>query len=288
MTGDRPALDHVRRARKTGDAMASTIARTAGRALFGENALAYAAFRPAYPERVFDILRTRCGAGEGKTVFEVGAGTGLATAPMLAMGCRVTAVEPDARLAAFLADSQAVHASRLAVQIAPFEEAVMPPGSFDLGIAATSLHWIDPGLALTRAYRLLRPGGHWAMWWNIFGDPDETDTFQRHTHGLFERLSKSPSHGDGPKGHFGLDTKRRVAELEQAGFGSILAEEVRWRPVLSRQQILGLTATFSPVVRLPEIERREFLDRLGTIVDEEFGGSVWRHFMTAIYTARRP
>ncbi|MFC2249020.1 class I SAM-dependent methyltransferase [Labrys portucalensis] len=268
--------------------MASTIARTAGSVLFGENARAYATFRPGYPERVFDILRARCGAGEGRTVFEVGAGTGLATAPLLAMGCRVTAVEPDAKLAALLVDSQAAYAERLAVQVGPFEEAALSPGSFDLGIAATSLHWVDPDLALTKAFHLLHPGGHWAMWWNIFGDSDEPDAFQQRTHALFERLSKSPSHGDGPKGHFGLDRKRRIAELEQAGFRSIVAEELRWRPVLNRQQILGLTATFSPVARLPEIERQAFLGRLGAIVDEEFGGRAQRHFMTAIYVARRP
>ena len=145
-TRGRPALGHTRTG-QTGNAMASTIARTAGRVLFGENARAYAAFRPGYPERVFDILRARCGAGEGRTVFEVGAGTGLATAPLLAMGCRVTAVEPDAKLAALLVDSQAAYAERLAVQVGPFEEAALSPGSFDLGIAATSLHWVDPDLA---------------------------------------------------------------------------------------------------------------------------------------------
>ena len=268
--------------------MPSTIARTAGRTLFGENALGYAAFRPDYPDRIFEILKTRCGVGEGKAVFEIGPGTGLATAFLLAMGCRVTGVEPDARLAAFLVDSQAACADRLSVQVVSFEEAAMPPAFFDLGIAATSLHWIDPGLALAKAFRLLRSGGHWAMWWNIFGDPDEADAFHQRTHALFERLQKSPSHGDGTKGHFGLDSKNRIAELEQAGFQSIIAEEVRWRPVLNKQQILGLTATFSPVVRLPEIERQAFLNRIGTIVDEEFGGRVVRHFMTAIYTARRP
>lgn len=268
--------------------MPATIARTAGRTLFGENARAYAAFRPDYPDRIFEILETRCRVGEGKSVFEIGPGTGLATVPLLAMGCRVTAVEPDARLAAFLVDSQNAHADRLNVQTVTFEEAIMPAASFDLGIAATSLHWIEPGQALAKAFHLLRPGGHWAMWWNIFGDPDEADAFHQCTHALFERLQKSPSHGDGPKGHFGLDRKHRIAELEQAGFESIIAEEVRWRPVLNKQQILGLTATFSPVARLPKIERQAFLDRIGAIVDEEFGGRVMRHFMTAIYTARRP
>jgi SAM-dependent methyltransferase len=51
-----------------------------------------------------------------------------------------------------------------------FEEAALDAGSFDLGISATAFHWLDEATALTKIAELLRPGGWWAMDWNVFGD----------------------------------------------------------------------------------------------------------------------
>jgi hypothetical protein len=57
-----------------------------GRRLFGNDPLAYANARPDYPEKVYQRLRTRCELGPGISVFEIGAGTGLATQRLLALG----------------------------------------------------------------------------------------------------------------------------------------------------------------------------------------------------------
>ncbi|WP_158259798.1 class I SAM-dependent methyltransferase [Phyllobacterium phragmitis] len=257
-----------------------------GRSIFGTNAQAYHQARPGYPARVFEILQTTCGADVD--VFEIGPGTGQATEPLLDYGCRVTAIEPDERLAAFLDVRLKKHAARLTIDRHPFEDIELPAGSFELGIAAMSLHWLSPEIALAKAFRLLRSGGKWAMWWTVFGDPDDMDDFQRQTQSLFKKIgaqSFTPVAGWTP---FALERDKRLAELEKASFTETVYEKVRWSPVLSTRQVLELTATFSPVARLPEIERVCFLDDIARIAEREFNGSVRRNFVTAIYTAHKP
>ena len=58
---------------------------------------------------------------------------------------------------------RAVHnmarSSRVQVRTAPFELAILEPERFDLMLAATSWHWIDPVLRYEKAARVLRPAG---------------------------------------------------------------------------------------------------------------------------------
>jgi hypothetical protein len=69
-----------------------------GRHLFGNDPLAYANGRPDYPEELYHRLRIRCELGPGISAFEIGAGTGLATQRLLALGVsRLWAIEPDPR-----------------------------------------------------------------------------------------------------------------------------------------------------------------------------------------------
>ncbi|EQD38338.1 Methyltransferase type 11, partial [mine drainage metagenome] len=51
-----------------------------------------------------------------------------------------------------------------------FEEVPLRPGSFDLGVAATSFHWLPERRGLRKVARALRPGGWWAAWGNEHGD----------------------------------------------------------------------------------------------------------------------
>lgn len=149
-----------------------------------------------------------------------------------------------------------------------------------------ALHWLQPDRALAKVFQLLRPGGWWAMWWTVFGDPDDMDAFQRQTQSLFQPLSRSPSHASSRP--FALDKEARMTELRAAGFQHPTHEEIRWAPILTTRQVVGLTATFSPVARLPEAERRRFLAEIERIADVEFGGHVRRKFVTSIYLARKP
>jgi SAM-dependent methyltransferase len=147
------------------------IERDAGRLLFGDDPGAYDKGRPEYPERVYELLSERFAVGPGTRVLEIGAGSGLATRRLEKLGAAsIVAVEPDARLAAYLGDR--VSGAAVKVIAKPFEAVQLAPASFDLAISATAFHWLEQASALRKVADLLRPGGGWEIpiirtpsWW---------------------------------------------------------------------------------------------------------------------------
>jgi SAM-dependent methyltransferase len=257
-----------------------------GRYLFGNDPVAYANARPAYPVELYQRLQARCGLGPEISVFEIGAGTGLATQQLLALGVsRLLAIEPDPRLAGFL--RARFSSSQLEIDQSTFEEAKLQEAQFCLGVAATSFHWLDQRSALAKVYRCLRPGGWWAMWWTHFGSC-EPDAFQLATDHLFVQTPDSPSGGGKERPPFALDRQSRLQDLTTSGFNQAEVELWRWTLRYNTARLVALYSTFSPIQALEPGSRRVFLTNLARIAEEQFGGCVERPFITVLYTARRP
>lgn len=259
------------------------ITQEEGRSAFGADAANYDAARPEYPAWVFDDLRARCGLTREAQVFEIGPGTGLATRHLMAAGADVMAIEPDERLAKVLKgrspDVRVVHSI--------FETAVLPLGSFDLGVSATAFHWVDQRNGLRKVASLLKPGGWWAMWWNVFGDISREDAFHDATVHLLEG-GTTPSHPPTFKHPFGVDREARLADLKNAGlFTDVDVRMENWTLVLDPAQVRALYATYSQFAPLPPGERERILDALADIAATQFNGRVERNMVTALYTARR-
>jgi SAM-dependent methyltransferase len=267
--------------------MRERLSLSAGREAFGDDPAAYHAARPDYPDALYAELARRTGVRPGTRAFEIGPGTGIVTRRLLGMGVdSLAAIEPDARLAAWL--GTAVHSPSLTIRNATFEDADLEPAGFDLGVAATSFHWLDQASALAKARDVLRPGGWWAMWWNHFGGDKEKDAFQRATDPLFAATPVVPSHGRTGGPPFALDRDSRLADLAAAGFEDAEARSWRWTLTLPTQRLVALYATFSPVHALAPDARTAFLADLARIADQDFGGAVERPFTAMLYTARRP
>ena len=265
------------------------IDREAGRRAFGADPGGYDQARPAYPDEVFDALVQRCGLRPGTATFEIGPGTGLATFPLLDRGARpLVVVEPDERLAAWLRERIARTGAAVELCATSFEDAVLPEASFDLGVSATAFHWIEPAVGLAKVARLLRPGGWWAMWWTVFGDPERPDPFHDATVGLLERLATSPSAGVSWRAPYALDVASRVADLEAAdAFEAIHFDRRVDSLLLDPDRVRALYATFSSINVLADAERERLLDAIAGVAEKQFAGSVERRVTTATYFARR-
>ena len=262
------------------------LARSFGRQAFGEDPANYDAARPDYPDWVFDELRERCGLGPSCATFEVGAGTGKATRPLLAAGADpLVAIEPDARLADFLRGS--IDSPSLQVVNATFEDAELSSADFDLGLAATSFHWVEALSGLNRVAGWLRPGGWWAMVWNVFGDASRPDAFHDATDALLRDGPKSPSQTATGTAN-ALQTNDWKSAFGRCGaFEDIACRSEAWDLVIDPDQVVALYATYSNITAFPPDERREVLAELRRIAADEFGGRVIRNMITILYTARR-
>jgi SAM-dependent methyltransferase len=119
---------------------------------YGLHADRYRRFRPGYPDWLFDRAAELCGPHRQRAV-ELGAGSGQATPKILERFDHVTAVEPDADMAALIPADP-----RLTVLVSPAETAPLPEG-LDAAFSATAFHWMDAAVVGRRVAQALRPGG---------------------------------------------------------------------------------------------------------------------------------
>jgi hypothetical protein len=264
----------------------ASLERSFGREAFGADPANYHSARPPYPQATWEALVQGAGLRAGIDILEIGAGTGLATLPLLAHDpARLVAIEPDRRLAGFL--TKAADDPRLTVIDETFEDVELRPASFDLVISATAFHWLDPVPALKGISDMLRDDGAVALIWNDFGDAGRPDPFHEATAHLFEGHRVSAGNGLG-RLSFASDADARLADFDAAGFVADAPQFLRWTLALDPGGVRALYSTYSNVTALPAPEQARLLDGLFDIAATQFAGRVERNMTTAIYTARRP
>lgn len=134
---------------------------------FAKRVPEYEAGRPEYPDALLDDLPLTA----ARTVLDLGAGTGKFTKMLAA---RITNLESARRPQLVAVEPVREMADRLAGRGLPVElragsaEAIpLPDGAADLICCAQSFHWFDYEPASAEIHRVLAPGGHLALIWNI-------------------------------------------------------------------------------------------------------------------------
>lgn len=150
------------------------------------------------------------------------------------------------------------------------------PRDLDLVVAATSLHWVDTTAVLPRVHAALRPGGHLAAWWTVFGDRDVGTPFRDRV----REISRAGGLGDRDAAPRPMLLDARRAELEAGGlFTSAEPLVVRWTTTLTTEQVRDLFTTFPTWT--PDL-----VDQVAAAADD-CGGQVEEHYLTVLYLARR-
>jgi SAM-dependent methyltransferase len=127
----------------------------------------YERVRSGYPAALVDRAVATANLALGDPVVEIGPGTGKLTRELVERGLVVDAVEPDDDLAAVA--RRIVADAPVRFHTATFEDVELPAGAFKAVFAATSYHWIDPGVGWRKVASLLEPDGVFALFGHAGG-----------------------------------------------------------------------------------------------------------------------
>ena len=124
---------------------------------------AYIRGRPDYPAAVQEWLRDDLALSAGKTVLDLGSGTGKFLPHLCATGAAVIAVEPVAAMRAQLMER---HPS-IDARPGTAEQIPLGDGAVDAIVCAQAFHWFANPAALAEIHRVLKPGGRLGLIWNV-------------------------------------------------------------------------------------------------------------------------
>ncbi len=219
---------------------------------FGTVADLYDDVRPDYPTELYDAIERVAGPVVGRDVVDLAAGTGLQTRELLRRGASVVAVDPDlGMLRRLRAKVPGVPVIAGAGERMPLREC-----SADLVVVATAWHWLHAAEVVAEVRRVLRSGGHLALWWanNCWGDGIDWEDAQSEVLERWDRVR-----GSVPLTMNGVGPRDAAADLRQRGVPVMLEQEFRWTREVTRDQHLRVLATHSNNLALSKTERRELL-----------------------------
>ena len=268
--------------------MAEADRRDLGR-VFNEVPELYDKVRPGYPDELFADLATITGITERSSVLEVGCGTGQATRSLAARGCPVTAVEPGADMAA-LARRRLASFRNVTVETSTFEEWDDRGARFDVLVAASAWHWVDPSIGWRRAHDVLRPGGWMALLGNVVvRRPGEPEVYAE-TADLHERFAPgNPDWGHPPLEDEVRSTNEGWGLVEDPGslFGPTI---VRWYPVVQWFDGAGfadLLRSTSIYRRLDPTNREPLLDAIAERIRTRMDNRAPRRYLSVLRVGQR-
>jgi SAM-dependent methyltransferase len=257
--------------------------------VFNEVPELYDRVRPGYPDELLADLVAIAGLDGRSSVLEVGCGTGQATRSLAALGCSVTAIEPGPGMAA-LARQRLAMFGNVTVETSTFEEWDDRGGRFDVLVAASAWHWVEPTIGWRRAHEVLRPGGWMALLGNVVvRRPGEPEMYAE-TADLHERFFP----GNADWGHPPLEDDVRATDegwglVEDPGdlFGPTI---VRWYPTVQWFDgggLADLLRSTSIYRRLDRDVREPLLDAIADRIRTRTGDRVPRRYLSVLRIGQR-
>jgi ubiquinone/menaquinone biosynthesis C-methylase UbiE len=247
------------------------------RGTFNRSAEIYDRIRPGYPDALVDDVIGLSGIPDQGRILEIGCGTGKATEAFASRGYWMDCLDIGSDLAA-VAAVKFGGLDKVRIVVSSFEEWEPNDRRYDLVIAATSFHWVDPKVAYVKSAAVLKPSGTLAEFAN---------TPVRTNGGFFARVQDvyrvcAPSIASNAP-------KPGRMQQEPIGLGSFKEPVVRtypWSVQYSAEEYIKLLSTYSDHISLPDAEREALFEGIADLIHKEYGGRVLKHYQ-AVLTLRR-
>jgi SAM-dependent methyltransferase len=223
---------------------------------FDRVAAAYERGRPDYPKAAVRHLGRVLKLGPGRTVVDLGSGTGKLTRMLAPLGAARVAVEPTAGMRrVFL---RAV--PDVPVVDGTAESMPLPDGFADAIVCAQAFHWFRGRLALREFARVLRPGGGIALVWNT---RDEEVSWSHSISKIIHRYRRS----ERPRSH---GSHWREAFTDPASpFGPLHRRVFRHAQRASYDVFLDRFLSVSVIAVQPAAERRRIEREIREVLDTD-------------------
>jgi SAM-dependent methyltransferase len=236
---------------------------------FAAAADVYERARPSYPEEAVAWLAERLGLRPGRTVVDVGAGTGKLTRLLAPTGARLIAVEPVPEMLAKLVET----VPGVEPMAGTAEALPLPDASADAVTVAQAMHWFDQARALPELRRVLRDDGALALVWNT---RDLEDPFHRRLERLLAKVRATVP--------VELEQEWRAPLEESLLFGPLEERRFRFEQQFTAQDLCDRISSTSFVAAMDAEARARLLDAVRELVRDVPEPFPFR-YVTAVYVA---
>ncbi|CAG7637078.1 class I SAM-dependent methyltransferase [Paenibacillus allorhizosphaerae] len=255
------------------------------RATFNEVAELYDRVRNRYPEQLFDDLFDATQLTSQARILEIGPGTGIATLELAKRGCRIVAVELGAEMTAVARRNLAAYPN-VEIHVGTFEDWTPPLSEpFDLVIAATAFHWLDPEVRYLKPASLLRQGGYLAIV-NYVHVAGGDQLFFEQVQSCYEKyMPGTPPNLRLPQIS---DMKPDTGPLEDSGlFEKPIVRNYVTEETYSSEQYIDLLSTYSTHGTLDASNRRQLFECVSSLIDNQYNGKVSKCYLNELLVARK-
>lgn len=245
----------------------------------------YQRARPDYPPALIDRLLEVTKLPPDSRVLEVGCATGKATLPLARRGLQITCVEPGPALAA-AARRNLTGFDTVKIEQIRFEDWVPEPEPFDLVIAATSWHWVEPAVRYGKAADALRPGGYLAIWGAQHVIPYDGDPFFAEIQEIYDEIGEGLP-PDAPVPRPGELADQR-SEIEASGLFEVVdVRQFDWETTYDTDRYIDLLNTFSGHIAMCDWQRDRLYGEIRRRLAERPDGQLRRHWGAVLHIAQR-
>ena len=133
---------------------------------FSNRVTNYVKYRPDYPCEIITYLEANCGLTKETVIADVGCGPGMSTKMFLENGNRVFGVEPNNAMLSAALKYLSAFPNFIPVD-GTSHQTTLEDSSVNMVVAAQAFHWFDAEKTRPEFDRILKPGGHIVLIWNI-------------------------------------------------------------------------------------------------------------------------
>jgi len=133
---------------------------------FSDRVENYVKYRPSYPREIVPFLEKYFDLTKESRIADIGSGTGIFSELFLHAGYPVIGIEPNIEMRR-AAEFRLGNYSGFTSRNRRAEQTGLRTHSLDMITVAQAFHWMDPAQTKKEFLRILKPGGHIVLAWNI-------------------------------------------------------------------------------------------------------------------------